>query len=226
MKRLDRKQYVQLLAAATVIERDRHGEKVLLLPQGELVKIFRRKRWLSTATFYPYARRFVRNARHLAERGILSVRVLEIACCPAVARHLVTYQPLPGATLRQVLSAADTDRRQLLGGFARFVATLHRKGVYFRSLHFGNVIVAPDGSTLGLIDVADLSLCREPLSFRQRARNFRHMLRYRVDKEALGAFGWQDFLDEYLRAAALSERDAQGFLTMLRPLAKLFSAAG
>lgn len=225
MKRIDPETYQQQLASATVIERDGHGEKVLALPDGALVKIFRRKRWLSTALFYPYARRFVDNVGRLAERDILTVRILEIAYCPAVARHLVTYRPLPGTTLRHALKASPPGHPVLLGAFAALVADLHRKGVYFRSLHFGNVIVPPDGGRLGLIDVADLTIRSWPLSVRQRARNFTHMLRYREDHKALMDYGWARFLDGYLQAAALPAGATHNLQTRLRPLAELFPAA-
>jgi len=209
MRSIDQETYRQLLDSAKIIERDGHGEKVLALPDGTLVKIFRRKRLLSTALVFPYACRFVRNARRLAERGIVSVRVLDTAYCPALARHLVTYRPLPGETLRQALQSDGPQRQTLLAAFAAFVATLHRKGVYFRSLHFGNVIVPPAGGPLGLIDVADLRTYAWPLPSVQRVRNFSHMLRYAEDRAALQAYGWQKFIDNYLAAASLPPRQVR-----------------
>ena len=203
MKRIDHSRYLELLAGAEVLERDGHGEKVLALADGTLVKIFRRKRWLSTASLIPYARRFVRNTHRLAERGILTVSVVDLAYCPAVARHLVTYRPLPGTTLRQALRDSASQRRTLLAAFAHYIARLHQKGIYFRSLHFGNVIVPPDGGELGLIDVADMSVQGRPLTPRRRVRNFSHILRYREDRLALRESGWPEFLDNYLETASL-----------------------
>jgi tRNA A-37 threonylcarbamoyl transferase component Bud32 len=215
VKRIDHSRYLELLTEAKVLERDGYGEKVLALADGTLIKIFRRKRWLSTALFLPYARRFVRNTRLLAERGVLTVCVVDTTYCPTVGRHLVTYQPLPGATLRQALEDLTSERRRLLLVFAQYVACLHRKGVYFRSLHFGNVIVPPDDGQLGLIDVADLSLHARPLSIRRRVRNFRHMLRYAQDRAALRECGWADFLNCYLAAEVLPARTRQMLLDRL-----------
>jgi hypothetical protein len=73
--------------------------------------------------------------------------------------------------------------------------------------------------------VADLKVYRGPLSVRQRARNFAHMLRYQEDHQALTAYGWDRFLDGYLQAAALPERARHNLQTRLRPLAELFPAA-
>lgn len=44
--------------------------------------------------------------------------------------------------------------RDLLHALEFFLASLHGWGVYFRSLHFGNVIVTEAGA-FGLIDVAE-----------------------------------------------------------------------
>ena len=216
--KIDYAQYLALLARAKILESDGHGEKVLALPDGTLVKVYRRKRWLSTALLFPYARRFVRNARRLAERNIRTMRVLEMAYCPSVARHFVTYQPLPGTTLRQALNTVGRGQQSLLDSFASFVSTLHQKGVYFRSLHFGNVVVPPDGGPLGLIDIADMSLRSGPLPVRLRARNFSHMLRYQEDRDSLRNYGWTNFLDGYLRAARLSPSDAQQLLARVGQL--------
>lgn len=222
MKRIDQTTYLQLLSSSTVIERDAYGEKVLARPDGLLVKLFRRKRRLSSALFFPYASRFVRNAGLLAERGICTVNVLEVAYCAAAERHLVTYRPLPGKTLRSALASAETDRSRLLAEFACFVAGLHQKGVYFRSLHFGNVIVADEGRELGLIDIADMSLRRGSLPLRLRARNFKHMLRYREDVGYLAEFGIRRFLDRYLAAANLSTQEQKTFLADLTESQGLF----
>ena len=225
MKRIDRSEYLQLLSSATVIERDANGEKVLALQDGRLVKLFRRKRWLSSALFFPYASRFVRNAGILAERDILTVKILAVAYCTAVERHMVTYRPLPGKTLRQALASSKPDRSRLLAEFAHFVADLHRNGVYFRSLHFGNVIVPGVGQKLGLIDIADMSFHRSALPVRLRARNFKHMLRYREDVGYLEEFGSRRFLDQYLAAARLDVRDRKNFLTCLAGLQEEFLRA-
>ncbi len=209
MKRIDLETYRQILASSTVLERDAYGEKVLVLPDGNLVKIFRRKRWLSSALFFPYARRFVRNARRLAEIPIATLTVLDICYCGAVNRHLVTYRPLPGETLRSRLRDNPQERPALLSKLAGFIAELHQSGVYFRSVHFGNIIVMPDRQRLGLIDVADMAIRHRPLPVAERLRNFRHMLRYEEDAGFLREYGWENLFDGYLEAASLAPDDKQ-----------------
>lgn len=213
-RRLEPADYRALVDRCQVIERDGFGEKVLQTPDGLMVKIFRRKRLLTTATVFPYALRFVRNVTLLAKRGVASVEVLDYACCSPLQRHLVTYRPLPGMTVRQALQCRVFDPSELLAAVSRFVAELHRKGIYFRSLHFGNIIVSPEGGQLGLIDVADMTIRPWPLGSRLRERNFRHMLRYREDTASVREFGWPRFVDFYLEAAHLSVRDQRTLLRL------------
>ncbi|HZJ92281.1 MAG TPA: toluene tolerance protein, partial [Thiopseudomonas sp.] len=60
-------------------------------------------------------------------------------------------------------------------------------GVYFRSIHLGNVVLTPE-CELGLIDISDMKIFRRPLSKWQRKRNFEHMVRDERDREWLGIF--------------------------------------
>ena len=210
-QRMDAAAFHALVGRATVIERDGFGEKVLQTPEGLMVKIFRRKRLLTSAALFPYARRFIRNARLLAERGIPTVSVAGYAYCPALGRHVVTYHPLPGRTLRSCLQSEGRDPDRLLAAVAVFMAALHRQGVYFRSLHFGNIIVTPE-MTFGLIDMADMTIGSKPLDIGRRARNFRHLVRYREDTAHLQGFGCARFLEEYLESAGLAPRSRRAFL--------------
>lgn len=214
-RRLEPADYRVLVDRCEVVERDGFGEKVLRTPDGLMIKIFRRKRLLTTATFFPYALRFIRNARRLSRRGIATVTVLDHVFCPALKRHLVTYRPLPGTTLRSILHSKPANTGELLSHTAGFISTLHQKGVYFRSLHFGNIIVLPDGKNFGLIDVADMSIRFGPLGNRLRARNFRHILRCKEDAGALARFGFRNFVDCYLMTSGMASSSATRFITLL-----------
>lgn len=161
---------------AEVLERDPHGDKVLRLADGSILKLFRRKRLLSSAAFYPYARRFAANAEALARIGVPVPEVIGVYRIAESARDVVHYRPLPGATLRErVCRGVDpAQRRRLRGELTRFIVRLHDAGVYFRSLHLGNVVCTPDGR-LGLIDFSDLRIYPWPLGRYLRARNVRRM---------------------------------------------------
>jgi len=188
MKRLTAEEYLRLRAGAEVLEADSFGDKVLRLADGTILKLFRRKRLLSSAAWYPYAQRFADNAVALRRRGIAVPEIIAIVRIPAIARDAVHYHPLPGESLRQLLRAGmEPDERQnLRSAFTRFVIELHEKGIYFRSLHLGNVLHLPDGH-FGLIDIADARLRPWRLSIHLRRRNLRLLLAAAGEGELIDA---------------------------------------
>ena len=176
METIGQTEYLALREGAKVLEADHCGEKVLRLADGTILKLFRRKRWLSSATIYPYAKRFVVNAKALAKRGVPVPHILRIARIPSISRDAVHYAPLAGTTLRELAQAGLDPAREaaLKAVFTRFVIDLHDSGVYFRSLHIGNVVCTPEGK-LGLIDFSDLRIHPWPLGRYSRVRNMRRM---------------------------------------------------
>lgn len=183
MQPLDHRRYLALREGAQVLEADGSGDKVLRLADGTMLKLFRRKRLFTSAAWYPYASRFANNCRHLQARGIPCPQVMAVYRIAEIERDAVHYAPLPGDTLRQLL-ANDSATPQLRTDLGAFLGRLHESGVYFRSVHLGNVVLTPE-RTLGLIDIADLRLYRAPLRRSLRLRNFRHMLRYASDRQWL-----------------------------------------
>lgn len=176
--------YLALRAGATVIEADSFGEKVLLLVDGSMLKLFRRKRLLSSVAWYPYAERFADNSSALRQRGIPVPEVIDVFRIPSIGRDAVHYHPLPGRTLRQLRrEGLDPSREaRLKDAFTHLLVELHEKGVYFRSLHLGNVVCTPDGR-LGLIDIADARMSRRPLRRHQRIRNLQRLLKTADESE-------------------------------------------
>lgn len=178
MQHVAEQEWQHWLAAHEVVEQDGHGVKVLRCADGQYIKIFRIKHRISMARLRNPAKQFCGNAARLRALDIRTVEPLALYRIPSQQRFAVRYAPLQGHTLRQLLREFSLPESCLarLGGF---IAHLHDKGVYFRSLHLGNVVLCPDGE-LGLIDVLD---CRfrwfgRPLSAGQRLRNFRHLFRY------------------------------------------------
>lgn len=196
MQSIDHSTYEALREGAHVLEADGSGDKVLRLADGRMLKLFRRKRLLSSALFYPYAQRFANNTRALELRAIPCPKIIAVYRIPSIHRDGVYYSPLEGKTVRQLQTTAEEANalRFQLGGF---IARLHEKGVYFRSLHFGNVVLTPE-NTLGLIDIADLRCQTRALSDSKRLRNFAHLLRYKEDRQwLLGTDAGDTFLEGY-----------------------------
>lgn len=187
MQLLSREKYDRWRAGAQVLEQDAYGEKVLHLADGTFLKLFRRKSWLSKTAFYPPAKRFADNADALQKLGIPCPKVIQLYRLSEPYRSVVHYHPLEGVTLRQLLSNDEhIDQLKLFARLAEFVTHLHDSGVYFRSLHMGNIVVTPE-EDFGLIDISDMRCLGKPLSRWMRARNLEHLLRYERDWERVPA---------------------------------------
>lgn len=197
MKTITHDAWLTLREGAAVIERDGHGKKVLQRSDGTYLKLFRRKRLLSSAMWSPYAQRFADNAAALQTRQIPCPRVIEVLRIPSIERDAVHYHPLPGQTLREIVSRPleGPDRLYLRYALNRFIRRLHDQGIYFRSLHLGNVVLVPNGE-LGLIDISDLRIHRGPLSLFWRKRNLERM--QNIDNE-------RDWIDRKAILAPLSQ---------------------
>lgn len=208
-KRLSDADYLALRQGAEVIERD-ESDKVLCLQDGSFLKLFKVKNRFSSALLQPYSIRFALNAEKLHRMQIPTIRVINCYRIPSIARTAVLYQPLPGRTLRQILPGLSSKQRQnLLEDNARFIARLHKLGVYFRSAHMGNIVQQPDG-TLGLIDIADMRFSRSALNKERRLRNFRHMARYEADVKYL--LENDTFCSVYAEEASISAAEVTSVL--------------
>lgn len=198
---LDRSQFYQMLQGGTVLEQDERGIKVLRLENGDILKVFRVRNRFSVARIYSYARRFCRNAGRLRKAGIPTVHIKQLFHLETPAETAVLYAPLEGVTLRELLRdrSLTTEEAGMLGAF---VAKLHRRGVHFRSLHLGNIVLDTQGR-LGLIDIADMSIYPWSLWCDTRARSFTHLHRYPEQIRELGLATWQDLEAAYFTQAQL-----------------------
>lgn len=177
MQALSHTAFEQLVANAQSVEEDSYGPKVYLFDNGDYLKLFRRKRLLSSALLTPYSVRFWRNAERLQRLGIPTVTPLELFRLPNAGWTAVRYRALEGTTLKSVYAQEQGMDSALLEQLAGFFRNLHRKGVYFRSMHLGNIVLTPNGA-LGLIDIADLTFQSRALSHNKARRNLAHFERY------------------------------------------------
>lgn len=196
------------LANAEILESDaRSGIKVAKLADGNMLKFFRVKRWYSSARFFSYARSFCRNAKRLTWFGIRTVNIVNLYHFSAGGRTAVLYAPLAGKTMMQLLKAQSLDA-VIIEKMGRFIADLHAKGVYFRGLHFGNIVFTPTGE-LGLIDISEMTIFPWPLSLNRRLRNFERFWRNAADKEAFGLESIRLFSQAYCQACPPKLRNMQ-----------------
>ena len=187
MHQLDQIDYLALRENCKVIEQDGFGDKVMILQDGTFLKLFRRKRLITSAAIWPYAQRFADNAKKLEELGIPCPKIIQVYRIPSIERDGVHYHPLPGTTLRDLYRGDLEYPADLRERFLKFVEHIQDLGVYFRSIHLGNVVLTPEGE-IGLIDISDMKIFRRPLSQWQRKRNYEHMVRDPADTNWLKNF--------------------------------------
>lgn len=208
MQILTTQQYETLLQQSKLLVSDAYGEKVIRTEDNDIWKIFRRKRTLSSAIWKPYAVRFVQNAHALKQRGIQTVNIKGLYSVPSLKRHMVRYEFLEGMPLTEV-PAEEISYPNL----AHFIAHLHQQGVYFRSLHFGNILQEISGE-FALIDISDMHLEQPPLSIWKRARNFKALFRKKTTAEKIAQYGRSSFIRSYLKAAELNPLKEKLFLKL------------
>lgn len=197
MRMLSKKALGELLENSHPIEQDLHGLKVARLANGDFLKLYRRKRWLSSALWSLPAKRFAENAARLRRLDIAAPEIVETYHISELQLNGVQYQPLPGEALRSHWRALEEScRNKEVELFGAFLGTLHLSGVYFRSLHLGNVLLLPDGR-FGLIDLSDMQTSARPLSPGKRERNLAHILRYKEETDWLANRHLEAFLTGY-----------------------------
>ena len=190
-----------LLSGGDVLEQDEHGDKIIRLQTGDILKIFRVSRKISCARFYTHARRFFRNAERLHQLGVNTVVCKRLYHFPSWDKTAVLYSPLAGYTVRKLLDG-NLLNQEMAWALGEFIARLHQSGIHFRSLYMGNILVMPDGQ-YGLIDIADMSIYPWPLFCNTRVRNFRHLCRSPDDISSLGKLCWESLLEGYFSACKL-----------------------
>ena len=180
---LDKPAWLAMKAEGEIIEQDNRGVKVLRCANGDFMKLFRIKRRITTARLWNPAQAFCRKAQQLKQHGIATVTPVGLYRLLHVPRFAARYQPLVGETVRSLIQQNRLTEKHI-AELAKFIAQLHQKGILFRSLHPGNVVLTPDGS-FGLIDILDcrFSWFGRPLNRWQRARNFQHFFRYEDGKQ-------------------------------------------
>ncbi|MGI9311679.1 MAG: hypothetical protein ACR2P7_09170, partial [bacterium] len=149
--------------------------RVHFTADGKVIKIFRQKGVFTSNRIVPYARRFERNAARLAALGVKSVAVERVAKCRELDLHLAVYPRLPGASIREL--AGDAEAQRALARLPGYLAELHRKGVYYKALHLGQILVLGGGGgdstgAFALLALPSARFRTGPPSVRARLRNF------------------------------------------------------
>jgi tRNA A-37 threonylcarbamoyl transferase component Bud32 len=212
MQELSLSEYQLLISQAEPLTSDllngHVSHKVLQLPDQSIVKLFRLKRLLTSARIFPYTKRFQRNVSRLKSIGIPTVTITAVYRIPVIKRTAVHYRFLPGITLRDYCEKYGMSSH-IAEKFGNFFSFLHQNGVYFRSIHFGNMVLTAD-HRIGLIDVVDMRFRRMPLNMRMRIRNLRHLFRYDTDIDSLAPLR-HIFIEAYCKSSQLRRKQENHF---------------
>ena len=184
-----------LANADKIYEQDQYGIKVAKLKNNDFIKIFRVKNLFSITHFFSYARSFARNAERLKKLGIPTIKVKQLYHIQNSNKSAVVYEPLEGQTITEALHSKSFSIT-LAKDLGVFIAQLHEKGIYFRGLHLGNIVLTPDNK-MGLIDIADMTIFPWPLDCRRRLRNFSRFWRDFENKFKFGYDSIEALIEGY-----------------------------
>lgn len=201
------------LSTGEVLEQDRFGIKVVLLANGDILKIFRVKRTFSSANFFSYARSFCRNEKRLHQLAIPTIQVKQLFHLNSDHKTAVLYSPLEGVTVRELFTRHElsSEHAKKLGAF---IARLHDLGIYFRGLHSGNIVLTPVGE-FGLIDISEMTIFPWRLERRRRKRNFARYWRNAAEAESFGLANIKALISAYCASSQrvhMQEADVARYL--------------
>lgn len=166
-----------------------------------MTKVWHRRELVSSDLVMPYYQRFRRALVRLSALDVPVPRYRAHGRVLGTGTRFVVYEPLVGRPLRDCYDAVDIPR------LAEFVCALHARGVYFRGLHLGNVILGHDGG-LGLIDVQDIRFRTRPLGRRRRERNLGILCSHPSDLGYMQKGHWSELVMAYCRCAGFSVTEA------------------
>ena len=183
---------------------------VVLHPDGTVSKFWaRKKKLISSASLRPYSNRFIKNARELHQRGIVTPEIISHTAVEKSHIRIVRYRSLPGRSIRELL---ETDPQQVdVGNLCGYICQLHEKGILFKGMHLGNIIQNTGQKSYGLIDFTDVKFYSGALPILRRATNLATPLRYKEDIKRMAMAGLPDLLESYLKLLPLSKTEEQNF---------------
>ena len=127
---------------------------------------------------------------------------------PITGRRILRYAPLPGLSVRDALHADEASFTWR--DIARFLHSIHEKGVYFRSIHLGNIIDLGH-SKFGLIDFTDVTFYRSPIPLKRRAHNIHFIYKYPEDRHKMEQTPSPWIKESYLEQASWNDEKIERF---------------
>ena len=129
---LQEEEYLKLTEGAKLVKRTRTKIRLLLSKDKKIIKHIYKRKLLSSSTIWPYATRFIDNARHLRSKNILVPDIHGVFFFPRLNCDILIYDYVDGHTLYHL--ACDKDL-SFLPKLAHYIAMLHQLGIYFKDIH-------------------------------------------------------------------------------------------
>jgi hypothetical protein len=128
----------------------------------------------------------------------------------------VSYRYIPGKTYRDL---GNKITKAMITDLAKYISIIHKKGIYFRAMHLGNILL--HNKKLFLIDIAKIHFYPWPLFIFTRARAFRRMIKYQDDIKHFGLINYKNLISEYMVSSKFNHFERIRFQLYLAIFSKI-----
>ncbi len=173
------------------------GHRKTFHKKNEIIKIFNVRGLISSGFFNTYASRIIKNSLKLKKYDIPSIEITnELVFQYNKRLSGVSYKYIPGTTYRDLRRKISMD---MITDLANYISNIHKKGIYFRAMHLGNILL--HNKKLFLIDITNIHFYPWPLFVFTRARAFRRMIKYQDDIINFGLINYKNLISEYMNSS-------------------------
>lgn len=193
------------------------GHRKTFHKKNEIIKIFNVRGYISSGFFNTYASRIIKNSIRLTEHEIPSIEITnELAFQYNNRLSGVSYKYIPGKTYRDL---GNKITKEMITDLAKYISIIHKKGIYFRAMHLGNILL--HNKKLFLIDIAKIHFYPWSLFIFTRARAFRRMIKYQDDIKHFGLINYKNLISEYMVSSKFNHFERIRFQLYLTIFSKI-----
>ena len=193
------------------------GHRKTFHKKNEIIKIFNVRGYISSGFFNTYASRIIKNSIRLKKYEIPSIEITnELAFQYNKRLSGVSYKYIPGKTYRDL---GNKITKEMITDLAKYISIIHKKGIYFRAMHLGNILL--HNKKLFLIDIAKIHFYPWSLFIFTRARAFRRMIKYQDDIKHFGLINYKNLISEYMVSSKFNHFERIRFQLYLTIFSKI-----
>ena len=193
------------------------GHRKTFYKKNEIIKIFNVRGYISSGFFNTYASRIIKNSIRLKDYEIPSIEITnELAFQYNKRLSGVSYKYIPGKTYRDL---GNKITKEMITDLAKYISIIHKKGIYFRAMHLGNILL--HNKKLFLIDIAKIHFYPWSLFIFTRARAFRRMIKYQDDIKHFGLINYKNLISEYMVSSKFNHFERIRFQLYLTIFSKI-----